>query len=119
MNPGSIVSVEEWLVIASGIQSTYQDGFFTMKSVPSGEEKCLLHLTKVFSHTYLVHQSIILNRLKAELRAAGHRFLIIEDRIEKRLKTTISNVLTKAAGGHVHLLFALQHSSYVLHVTPL
>ena len=44
--------------------------------------------------------------LKAELRAAAHRFLNFEDRIEKGLKTIVGKVLMKAAGRHVHLLHA-------------
>ena len=44
--------------------------------------------------------------LKADLRAAAHRVLDVEDRIEKKLMTIVAKVVTKAAGRHVHLLHA-------------
>ncbi len=42
--------------------------------------------------------------LKADLRAAAHRVLNVEDRIEKKLMTVVTKVVMKAAGRHVHLL---------------
>ena len=44
--------------------------------------------------------------LKADFRAATHRILNVEERIEKKLKTFVAKVVTKAAGRHVHLLHA-------------
>ena len=44
--------------------------------------------------------------LKAELRAAAHRFLDVEARIEKRLMTIVAKVVTKTVGRQTNLLHA-------------